>query len=98
MKLTFVQNDKEKAESDRAIQAGFSLGKATAGTWILPPAITFSHKFVVVYSPSGGNDVSVESFDTIDGALLYALGIRSDDNPVRDWDWNGALKEWGNFV
>ena len=39
----------------------------------------------------------VESFDTIDGALLYALGIRSDDNPVRDWDRGGALKDWGEL-
>lgn len=98
MKITFVQNEKEKAESDAAIRAGMSLEKAKAGTWILPPAITFSHKFVVVDSPSGGKEVFVESFDTIDGALLYALGIRSDDNPVRDWDRNDALKDWGNFV
>ena len=38
----------------------------------------------------------VESFDTIDGALLYALGISG--YPARDWDRNGALKDWGNFV
>lgn len=28
MKITFVQNDKEKAESDAAIRAGLSLEKA----------------------------------------------------------------------
>lgn len=98
MKITFVQNDKEKAESDAAIRAGLSLEKAKAGTWILPPALTFNHKFVVVDSASGGKDVFVESFDTIDGALLYALGIRSDDNPVRDWDRHDALKDYGSFV
>lgn len=31
MKITFVQNDKEKAESDRVIQAGLSLKKAKVG-------------------------------------------------------------------
>ena len=104
MKLTFVQNEKEKAESDAAICAGLSLKKAKAGTWILPPAITFSHKFVVVDSPSGGKDVFVESFDTIDGALMYALGIKdcvdTEDNPadVSAWDRQGSLKAWGNFV
>ena len=97
MKITFVQNDKEKAESDRVIRAGLSLKKAKAGTWILPPNLSKDNKFVIVDSPTG-KDVFVESFDTIDGALLYALGIRSDDNPVRDWDRGGALEDWGNFV
>lgn len=98
MKITFVQNDKEKEESDRVIRAGLSLKKAKVGTWILPPNLSVNNKFVVVDSQSGGKDVFVESFDTIDGALLYALGIRNDDNPVRDWDGHDALKDWGNFV
>lgn len=98
MKVTFVQNDKEKAESDRVIRAGLSLKKAKVGTWILPPNLSKDNKFVVVDSEPAGKDVFVESFETIDGALLYALGIRSDDNPVRDWDRHNALKDWGNFV
>lgn len=98
MKITFVQNDKEKAESDRVIRAGLSLKKAKVGTWILPPNLSVNDKFVVVDSQTDSKDVFVESFDTIDGALLYALGIRSDDNPVRDWDRHDALKDWGNFV
>lgn len=98
MKITFVQNDKEKAESDRVIRAGLSLKKAKAGTWILPPSLSKDNKFVVVDSEPAGKDVFVESFDTIDGALLYALGVRSDGNPVRDWDRDGALKDWGNFA
>jgi len=98
MNITFVQNDKEKAESDRVIRAGLSLRKAKVGTWIRPPSLLTKNKFVVVDSQTDGKNVFVESFDTIDGALLYALGIRSDDNPVRDWDRDGALKDWGNFV
>lgn len=97
MKITFVQNDEEKRESDKVIKSGLSLKKAKVGTWILPPNLSKDNKFVVVDSPTG-KDVFVESFDTIDGALLYALGIRSDDNPVRDWDMVGALEDWGNFV
>lgn len=98
MKITFVQNDKEKAESDRVIRAGLSLKKAKVGTWILPPNLSKDGKFVVVDSQPAGKDVFVESFETIDGALLYALGIRSDGNPVVDWDRHNALKDWGNFV
>lgn len=97
MKITFVQNDAEKLESDKVVKAGLSLKKAKVGTWILPPNLSKDSKFVVVDSPTG-KDVFVESFDTVDGALLYALGIRSDDNPVRNWDRHDALKDWGNFV
>lgn len=97
MKITFVQNDAEKLESDNVVKAGLSLKKAKVGTWILPPNLSKDNKFVVVDSPTG-KDVFVESFGTIDGALLYALGIRSDDNPVRSWDRHDALKDWGNFV
>lgn len=97
MTLTFVQNDKEKAESDRVIRAGLSLKKAKAGTWILPPNLSVNNKFVVVDSEPEGKDVFVESFDTIDGALMYALGIK-DAATKGSWDRSGALKEWGNFV
>ena len=100
MKITFVQSDEEKAESDRVIRAGLSLKKAKAGTWILPPNLSKDGKFVVVDSPTG-KDVFVASFETIDGALMYALGIKSDNpfhDPISGWDHAGALKEWGNFV
>ena len=95
MKITFVQNDRERAAADQAIKAGISLKPAKAGTWVLPPGES-DGKFTVV--DSDGRDVFVDSFDTIDGALLYALGIRSDGNPVRDWDRHDALRDWGNFV
>lgn len=97
MKLTFVQNDKEKAESDQVIRAGLSLKKAKVGTWILPPNLAKDNKFVVVDSQPDGKDVFVESFDTPDGALLYALGVK-DASTKGSWDRAGALKEWGNFV
>ena len=102
MKITFVQNEKEKAEATRVIQAGLSLRKAKAGTWILPPNMPpndkfVANRFVVVDSQPDGRDVFVESFDTIDGALLYALGIK-DAATKGSWDRNGALTEWGNFV
>lgn len=97
MKITFVQSDKEKAESDRVIRDGLSLRKAKVGTWIRPPSLLTKNKFVVVDSQPDGKDVFVESFDTIDGALLYALGIK-DEATKGSWDHNGTLKEWGNFV
>lgn len=94
MKITFVQSDREKEESDRVIRAGLSLRQAKVGTWLLPPNLSADGKFVVVDSSQpGGRDVFVESFDTIDGALLYALGVG-----CLDGDHAGRLKEWGNFV
>ena len=97
MKITFVQNDKEKEESDRVIRAGLSLRKAKAGTWILPPSITPDGRFTVVDCPTG-MEAFVESFDTIDGALLYALGIKDRGSIIRCRDRHGRLKDWGNFV
>lgn len=98
MKITFVQNDKEKAESDRVIRAGLSLKKAKVGTWILPPNLSKDNKFVVVDSEPVGKDVFVEPFDTIDGALFYALGISCPEMTRVCRDVPGALKDWGNFV
>ena len=98
MKLTFVQNDKEKAESDRVIRAGLSLKKAKVGTWILPSNLSVNNKFVVVDSEPAGKDVFVESFDSIDGALFYALGISCPEMTRVCRDVPGALKDWGNFV
>ena len=97
MKITFVQNDKEKAESDRVLRAGLACRKAKVGTWILPPNLSMNGKFEVVDSPTG-KDVFVESFDTIDGALIYALGISRPKRLDNNWDRHDALKDWGNFV
>ena len=101
MKLTFVQSDAEQRVADRVILNGLSLKKAKVGTWILPPAHSKDGKFTVVDSPTG-KDVYVESFDTIDGALMYALGIKDcvekKDDPVHGWDRHDALKDWGNFT
>lgn len=88
MKITFVQNDEEAA----AARAGI-----LRGTWIFPPGLSDDGKFTVVDRQTSAPAVR-EDFDTVDGALLYALGIRSEGNPVRDWDREGALKDWGNFV
>ena len=96
MKVTFVQNDEEKLESDKVIKAGLSLKKAKVGTWVLPPGLSANDSFVVVDSPTG-KDVYVGSFKTLDGALIYALGIHDADTKA-DYDYPGALKDRGNFV
>lgn len=97
MKITFVQNDGEKEEADRVVANGLSLRRAKTGTWILPPNLTPHGRFAVVDCPTG-MEVFVESFDTVDGALLYALGVKDREIIVRCWDRHGKLKDWGNFV
>lgn len=97
MKITFVQSNAEKLESDKVIKASLSLKKAKVGTWILPPNLSVNGKFVVVDSPTG-KDVYVESFDTIDGALIYALGISRPKRLDDHWDRHDSLKDLGNFV
>ena len=96
MKITFVQSDEEKLESDKVVKAGLSLKKAKVGTWVLPPGLSVDDSFAVVDSPTG-KGVYVESFKTLDGALIYALGIRDADAKA-GYDYPGALKDWGNFV
>ena len=97
MKITFVQSDKEKREADRVVANGLSLRRAKTGTWILPPNLTPDGRFTVVDCPTG-REVFVESFDTVDGALLYALGVKDRGSIIRYWDRHGKLKDWGNFV
>ena len=100
MKITFVQSDAEYEESQRVVRAGLSLRKAKKGTWVMPPGLSKrGDQFVVV--DSQGKDVYVESFNTIDGALLYALGANDLSSVVKGrqaWDRSGALKEHKNFV
>ena len=99
MKITFVQNDAEYEETQRVVRAGLSLRKAKKGTWVIPPALSKQgDQFVVV--DSQGKDVYVESFNTVDGALAYALGVCDVDTKFDklDFDQAGSLKKHGNFV
>lgn len=95
MKITFVQSNDEYDESQRVIRAGLSLKKAKKGTWILPPLSKQESKFVVV--DSCGKDVFVESFDTMDGALAYALRI-CDADGRNTFDRAGSLREYRRFT
>ena len=96
MKMTFVQNDEEMAVVDRVIRAGLSLRKPRRGTWVVPPSLSKAPgMFTVVYSQDGKN-VFVESFKTLDGAMMYALGIRDDVNDTPDgttWDVHDAIND-----
>ena len=94
MKITFVQNDKERNEAESVIHSGLRLGKKIKkGVWVMPPSLSVNDSFVVVDSPDG-KDVYVESFDTIDGALMYALGIVDG----KDGDRQGSLRENKSFT
>lgn len=97
MKITFVQSDREKEEADGVVKDCHLRRGAKTGTWILPPNLTPGGRFMVVDCPTG-EEVFVETFDTIDGALLYALGVRDLDGLRRYWDRHGELKTWGNFL
>ena len=104
MKMTFVQNDEEMAVVDRVIRAGLSLRKPRRGTWVVPPSLSKAPKMFMVVDSQDGKDVFVESFKTLDGAMLYALGVRSDVRDAPDgttsWDRHDAVMNLngGNFV
>lgn len=103
MKVTFVQNDGEMEAVDRVIRAGLSLRKPRRGTWVVPPSLSNAPGMFTVVDSQDGKDVFVESFRTLDGAMLYALGVRDDVDDTPDgttWDVHDAVKDvnGGNFV
>lgn len=103
MKVTFVQSDKEMEAVDRVIRAGLSLKKPRRGTWIVPPSLSKAPEMFTVVDSQDGKNVFVESFRTLDGAMLYALSVRDDvyDTPGgTTWDVHDAVKDvnGGKFV
>ena len=103
MKITFVQNDEEKRMVDQVIRAGLSLRKPRRGTWVVPPSLSEHAGMFMVVDSQDGTNVFVESFRTLDGAMLYALGVRDDVYNAPDgatWDVHDAIKNvnGGNFV
>ena len=99
MKITFVQNDEEHKAAMKVIDDGLALRKPKAGTWIIPPGLSKTNEFTVVDSATGTKkgDVFVESFSTLDGAVMWALGIHEADTKTA-YDHAGSVKERGNFV
>lgn len=90
MKITFVQNDAELYEARGVIDR-----REPRGVYIMPPGLSGDGTFTVVDNADG--NAWTESFKTLDGALIFALGIRNIDTKAR-WDRPGALKDHGNFV
>lgn len=90
MKITFVQDDFELSEVREAIDR-----REPRGVYIMPPGLSDDGTFTVIDNADG--NAWTESFKTLDGALIFALGIHDIDTKD-DWDHLGALKDHGNFV
>ncbi len=99
MEIEFVQNEKELERFHRIIEGGLRLHAHVPKTvMVLPPGLSRGGRFTVLDSLTP-KEVYVESFDTLDGALTYALGIAEADTESRNrYDHAGSLKERGNFV
>lgn len=94
MNVTFVQSDKEMEAVDRVIRAELSLRKPRRGTWVMPPSLSKAPGMFTVVDSQDGKNVFVENFRTLDGAMLYALGVRNDvwDTPdSTTWDVHDAV-------
>ena len=90
MQITFVQNNFELSEMRDVIDR-----REPRGVYIVPPDLSDDETFTVVDNNDG--NAWTESFVTLDGALMYALGIHEIDTKD-DWDYMGSLKDRGNFV
>jgi len=53
-------------------------------------------QFLMVDNREG--DCFVESFDTLDGAILYATGVYMTTEHQEDWDYMGAVKDGGDIL
>ena len=52
--------------------------------------------FLVVDNSDG--QCFVEEFETLDGAMLYASGIKLTTENQEDWDYMGALRDGGELI
>lgn len=86
MKITFVDSDTELLEVRDVIDR-----REPRGVYIMPPGLSGDETFTVVDNSDG--NAWTESFKTLDGALIFALGIHEIDTQD-DWDHPGALKGW----
>lgn len=90
MEITFVQNETELAEAREVIDR-----REPRKTYVMPPGLSDDGTFTVIDNCDG--NAWTESFTTLDGALMFALGIHNVDTKG-DWDRPGSLKDRGNFV
>lgn len=98
MKVTFVTSDAEMRQMVDAIHMSEndgSLNDAPRKVWIAVKHYGYSHKFTVCDNTRGTAETS--SFDTIDGALVRALGIRAEEDDKLEYDYMGALYDHGSF-
>jgi hypothetical protein len=97
MKITFVQNDDELAEMERVAKSGdlYGANHTPKGVWIRPVGLSCSETYEVLDNNDG--NAWKGSFKTIDGALMWALGIHEIETKD-DWDYMGALTGHGNFI
>ena len=100
MLIKFVQSNKDLEQLREVLDSnltGALGGYFPRGVWISPPGLSDDNTYTVLDNNDG--NAFLEKFDTIDGALLYALGIKDlGSGSQSKWDKPGALKEHGNFV
>ena len=101
MELTFVQSDEEYSEAMKVLSDGAAGRMARLGTWIIPPCLSKeqdgTEKFTVVDHQLSDERPREESFSTLDGAMMFALGIYGKEE-ADESDYRGSLKDRGQFV
>jgi len=101
-KINFIQSDEEfslvSGYLDQYVE-GVGNGAAPKAIpneiWISPPDMSDNGTFTVFDNTEG--QMWVEDFSTLDGAMIWALGIH-EIGEKDDFDYPGALKDYGNFA
>ena len=106
MEITLVTEKWEREEYKKAIDAYWDKNISSEEKDKIPKKVWVDlvddvrgvkcHPFLVVDNTQG--QCFVEEFETLDGAMLYAGGIKLVPDNQSDWDYMGALKDGGDLT
>lgn len=108
MKAVIVDNALERAEMRRVLDghADFTDGKLSRSEWAdegrFPrwrwldcEETELGFRFIVVDNSDG--ECFVESFETLDGAILYLTDCKLTPEKQHEWDYAGAIRDRGGI-
>lgn len=86
--LSFCITEDDYEEAHKAIDCP---EKAEEKIWILPGRRAWKGSTLVTVIDNRSHEAFTEDFNTLDGALLYALDVHCTTDDQEGWDYLGAL-------
>lgn len=105
MEVTIVDNPLDKAEANRTLDAHLEYicgnisreewGKFPRKQWLIFDGTSPCNEFCVVDNRAG--ECFIETFRTLDGAMLYLCDCHMSTSYQSEWDYCGAVMDHGGF-